>query len=671
MTTSQLNYNTKWEDEELQGWVSFYTHNNFSIIPLKHRAKEPEIPEWRPYQQRRPSPEELLRWFSEGKHNIAIICGRVSDNLVVLDFDSPVSFGEANSKFKVAHNLEFYQATFVVKTNRGWHVYFRFKELPPSRKLPQVDIQAEGKYVVAPPSIHPSGTLYEPISEEYVIAEFDRFEDLGLGIKLQEERAPLSLPTKVKEGERNTTLFRLACSLRSKGVTEEAIRAAVHATNTEQCDPPLPEKEVESLIKSALRYPPREEETEEIAELPEEEEWLVPKLPEEVWTGVFKLYRDTFKNTTEAPDSYHFAVCALVFGATLKRSCFVYHARPVYPNFYIALVGRTGISRKDTAWARGRKVLTDLHAEDLESENRSFDIIQGVGSAEGLLDALAGEDKAVVLAEMELASLLMKARQEGLGNLIPKLTSLWDCPDLETLKTRNKPVVCKRPFLALYSGTTLQWLHKALTERDIWGGFANRFCYVVGTPKDPMAFPEKPDEHAYQNLLRTLNDIRMFAQREIKGEVTVTNGAQEMFRKFYDDFYKRCQEETLSSALVPRIQTFLWKLALLYAIGDYRRVINEEDVERAIAGATFFEQSARVVFAEFTENSPAGKETRLLNLLQEAKKPVPKRTCYRRLKCSARELDTLAESLCRLGLVREVFINPDGGGRKIPCLALS
>ena len=172
----------------------------------------------------------------------------------------------------------------------------------------------------------------------------------------------------------------------------------------------------------------------------------------------------------------------------LGRRIHVYHARRLFPNFYICLVGRTAITRKDTARYRTQRLLNDLHSEE-NQENPQFQILPGISSAEGLLDALGGERKVVVLSESELLSLLAKARQEALSNLIPKLTSLFDCPDLETLKTRQRTVVCKEPFLSISSGTTLAWLQKALTEKDIYGGFANRFIFVHGNPKTPLPFP--------------------------------------------------------------------------------------------------------------------------------------------------------------------------------------
>lgn len=66
-----------------------------------------------------------------------------------------------------------------------------------------------------------------------------------------------SLPEKIVDGQRNDTLFRLACSLRGNGngLSDEAIARAVEAENQAKCVPPLPEDEVERIVASAIsRY---------------------------------------------------------------------------------------------------------------------------------------------------------------------------------------------------------------------------------------------------------------------------------------------------------------------------------------------------------------------------------------------------------------------------------
>lgn len=106
--------------------------------------------EWKSFQNRRPNESEFERWFlQEQWGGLAIITGRIS-GLVVLDFDD-----EALSR-QFARACPHLADTRTVKSaGRGLpHHYFH---LPPhlsiaSQRAPGVDLQSDGRYVVAPPT---------------------------------------------------------------------------------------------------------------------------------------------------------------------------------------------------------------------------------------------------------------------------------------------------------------------------------------------------------------------------------------------------------------------------------------------------------------------------------------------------------------------------------------
>lgn len=141
-----------------------YLAQGFSVIPIRSDdRKRPALDSWKPYQERRATEEEAKRWFTGNSNGIAVVCGRVSGGLTVIDIDDP---GLA-ARFLSA-NPGLLESTICARTGGGnLHVYLRVP-FPPAkfslRRLdpPQpVDIQGEGSYVVIPPSIHASGRHYE------------------------------------------------------------------------------------------------------------------------------------------------------------------------------------------------------------------------------------------------------------------------------------------------------------------------------------------------------------------------------------------------------------------------------------------------------------------------------------------------------------------------------
>jgi predicted XRE-type DNA-binding protein len=124
----------------------------WGVIPLKSKSKQPLIA-WRALQHRKLNEREIVEIFEQNPDaNLGVITGRVS-NLLVLDADAP----DVVKKWGVP-------ITPISETARGRHYYFHL----PDGKIRSatgladgLDLRAEGGYVVAPPSVHPSGKSYE------------------------------------------------------------------------------------------------------------------------------------------------------------------------------------------------------------------------------------------------------------------------------------------------------------------------------------------------------------------------------------------------------------------------------------------------------------------------------------------------------------------------------
>jgi putative DNA primase/helicase len=241
----------------------FAEDNNICIIPIEPKGKKPLV-DWKIYQKRKPSKEELDKWFEEKDINFAFVCGEISGNLVVIDFDNP----------------EFYEyirrvlpETTIVKTSKGFHAYFRvgrkttktrieiFKE---SNRIGNVDIQAEGSYVVAPNSIHPSGSVYTIINDKppYKFTGDIKqwiYDNIEKAAKENEwklhgfKNEPIDIDKilqGITSGSRNEYGIKLATWYRKKGTTKEETLRLCHEWNAKN-KPPLKDTEIRTIIDSA------------------------------------------------------------------------------------------------------------------------------------------------------------------------------------------------------------------------------------------------------------------------------------------------------------------------------------------------------------------------------------------------------------------------------------
>jgi len=134
-----------------------YHGRGWNVIPISAGTKKPALESWKKWQVQRQSEKEIAEWFSGGTCGVGIICGEISGGLTVLDFDNADLY-----EAWAAENPSLADTLPTVRTGRGYHVYFR-SNLTKSIKRDGFDLKATG-YVVAPPSVHPSGEHYKWIN---------------------------------------------------------------------------------------------------------------------------------------------------------------------------------------------------------------------------------------------------------------------------------------------------------------------------------------------------------------------------------------------------------------------------------------------------------------------------------------------------------------------------
>jgi hypothetical protein len=239
--------------------LRFYHEQRLSTIPIPYSKKEANI-KWQVYQKRLPTDAEIDMWFSNNQSNLAIVCGEVSGNLVVVDCDNDEKFLELKPIIESKLGIDnLINHTPVVKTGKGYHIYFRTKEPVMSQKFPRLDIKSEGGYVIAPPSIHPNGTQYKFINENVPsIMVIHSLEDIGIPVN-QKPELPRNQPNwvtqalqGVSEGQRNDICMRLAGYFKNKHPQDITENLLLNWNSKNK--PPLPEKEILTTISSVYRY---------------------------------------------------------------------------------------------------------------------------------------------------------------------------------------------------------------------------------------------------------------------------------------------------------------------------------------------------------------------------------------------------------------------------------
>jgi hypothetical protein len=334
-----------------------YVSHGMSVIPILPHGKKPAIP-WKEYQQHPPTDKELVQWFGNGaKNNIGIVTGAIS-GLAVVDLDSEQAFAFAKGK-----NLS---PTPTVKTGRGFHVYCKAKDgvrnFQQRDDLPDIDLRADGGYVVAPPSVHESGSLYGWVKGRGLgEVEMTELPSWVLADKPEEKKPVRELYQGVGKGGRNKALARLAGSWVNDGGSLEEMKEQSLVWNSGNPEP-LPPEEVERTVKSIYERHYDWPDPEPIhAELHPAQTFPLEILPEP-----FKPWIEDVAFRMQCPPDF-VAVAAMVeVGSIIGTRCGIKPKEKdpwlVIPNLWGAVVGRPSML-KSPALAEALKPMGRLETK--------------------------------------------------------------------------------------------------------------------------------------------------------------------------------------------------------------------------------------------------------------------------------------------------------------------
>lgn len=325
-------------------------------------------------------------------------------------------------------------------------------------------------------------------------------------------------------------------------------------------------------------------------------------LPEHVWTGWLKDFRDWVTPTTDACEESIYAAGLLALSCAIGRTCSINYAGALYSNLYVTIVGPTSVARKTTVLRRARTVLQRAFTADFLRWARS------VGSAEGLLERFcreqesgAGKSKQLVFApipgqrlildEAEFTGLFVKMSRPATANLLEVFLTLYDGEDYKP-HTRSRPMEIQQPFFSILSATTPSMLEKRIDDVHLTSGLLPRFAFFQATPRKPMAYPEPTNLGKLEELAQGLQRLSVYAQ-ELDQVLDLTADARQSWEPVYGMFEENQRAaEGMAADLLSRITSLAMKIGLIYALMRGHRSIFEEDIRAGTAVASYCSEVA-------------------------------------------------------------------------------
>jgi len=226
--------------EKLEAAVG-YAERGWHVFPVEPESKVPWTAHGFLDATNNPNWVEQI-WTTYPSANIGIRTGSES-GLVVIDIDIK---GKVNGNLS-ASELSLPDTLVSQTPTGGFHYYYVHPGKPVPCRVgyrPGIDIRGDGGYVLG------VGSTLNGIP--YTWATSTKLAQLSISPE-QDRPQEIRLERLIPEGQRNAELIRLAGMLINAGCSQEEIYSVLVIRNRCRCHPPLPDREILQLSRSAVR----------------------------------------------------------------------------------------------------------------------------------------------------------------------------------------------------------------------------------------------------------------------------------------------------------------------------------------------------------------------------------------------------------------------------------
>ena len=669
-----------------------------SVLPLKE--KKPTV-KWKPFQSRLATEAEAKDWFKNAspKMQIAMILGRISGGLWVLDADGPtaVQWLEKNAPSTNVYAL----------TRRGRHAYYRMPDgveirntvniVPELKNLfgDQVDVKGEAGYAIIPPSPHSEG-FYE---WEIAGQGWNELPQWRPPTKETEPQKPaagngnLNLDlTGIREhgeyrhageGERNSLLASYAGELLARGLSASEVETWALGWNFGN-SPPLPNDEVrrtvESIVKAHVRNhgyqppasviagaAPSKAEPNETNDAP-----LQILHPGGVLELVMNYIRDS--SVTDYP-LFSLGVALTLIGTLMGQKIMTETGLRTNLYFFVLASSGTGKNAPLLAIPRllahcgvdgaylGPTSLASTGALLMEMHNRQGFLLNGRLKPKGMLlfldefgDFMGAAKNKNNTAKNELLSVLKELFSKTEGHFCKMFAD------------KSKDFTIHNPHLSIYATGTGRQFWANFTTNETTDGFLARaiilhFDLEIKKKRKIISF--QPSEHLTKAITRladlpTNNAGGNLNLAPAPRLVSKTEEADQLFMQWEDKFLavQNQHRNDDTASIYNRMAEHAHKIALIHAVslaGDIPAAVDINSVEYALA---FVDWLIAHMDKETKENISHGEADGLRKrILRKIKKSgiVTNVEIYKNLhRCSAAQAKDALEVLKKAGEIIEL-----------------
>lgn len=536
---------------------------NCKLIPLKgmssknkvagtegkrySEAKKPSETGWNLPDYKGLSSDEAWNWEILYGGWIGMV---IPSGFIVVDIDDRGEAGLLNDILK-GQGLKYH---YIATPNGGQFIFLdtgrvekqNVKAFTPLGFL--ADYRLPNKGYIVLPSYSTKGRYWGEISDSELSPLPSWLEILST----KKKERPFKLP--IAEGARNDTLFRHASRLQQYNYRDEEIYKIIEMMNDYVVSPPLEDNEVQTLIKSALRYDKGSSSIITHEDYFDKESFLVPfkeekadPFPADVFPSPLQRFVKEASKSLYCPPDFLGVPMLSIAGSLIGNSAYIKLKADwkEYARIWSLIVGRPG-DKKTPALKllmepvfsiqenlKMRYEFEKAQYEDelqrLAEENKKLpkpapptmkQIYTTDATVEALAELLKINNKGLLIYQDEAAGWVLSMNQYkgGKGSDKQQALSLWSGTSLMVNRKGRESLYITNPYVGFVGGIqpeTISQLRSDMSETD---GFIHRFLIAFPEPiKQDVTLDVVSDEtkQAWDSACKNLNDIGSEGQIEL------------------------------------------------------------------------------------------------------------------------------------------------------------
>jgi hypothetical protein len=331
-----------------------------------------------------------------------------------------------------------------------------------------------------------------------------------------------------------------------------------------------------------------------------------PEMPQSVLVGLIHDFVDLHSQFTECPVEFLASSFITIFGVAMSPYVARDNAMQMQPRLYTCNVGRSGAERKSTGAERSIRLNEHSPAEE------PLAIMEGFGSAEGLLTTLRQNNPVPVVSYLDELDILFKKTAVTGSAGVSVLHKLYESNSYSH-RLRRVNLSVTGAHLAIIANSTLDRFPDLWQSGDIDSGFLSRWTLVTGRATKRISNPPIvpwDEEHA---ICEGILNLRIKLQQKTKRDKRyLMPFADNTASAVWNDFY--INELDPDDPMHNRVDTMGDRLMTILTLAQEQFAISAKTVEAVIQFLRYEIQVRKLLCPRVAVNKMAELEQQIMSI---------------------------------------------------------